>query len=153
MFARHAGMKRDDVEIVNERPIQKGQLTVASAAYFAVGQNEPGGTAQGFRNNVFLGCWIARLFAPDALRHTSQIVTGITVIRSAYTRPRALNQRHAAKSPHEQENPKRQVDATDRQIDKLVYELYGLTDEEIKIVEQYFESDPKSFLGGLYLVG
>ena len=30
---------------------------------------------------------------------------------------------------------KRQIDATDRQIDKLVYELYGLTDEEIKIVE------------------
>jgi hypothetical protein len=29
----------------------------------------------------------------------------------------------------------REIDATDRQIDKLVYELYGLTDEEIKIVE------------------
>ncbi len=43
MFARHAGMKRDNVEIVNERPIQKGQFTVASAAYFAVGQDEPGG--------------------------------------------------------------------------------------------------------------
>jgi len=27
------------------------------------------------------------------------------------------------------------VDATDREIDKLVYELYGLTKEEIKIVE------------------
>ncbi|HEY7307895.1 MAG TPA: hypothetical protein VH643_00910 [Gemmataceae bacterium] len=30
---------------------------------------------------------------------------------------------------------KRQIDATDRQIDQLVYELYGLTDAEIKIVE------------------
>ena len=29
----------------------------------------------------------------------------------------------------------RQIDATDNQIDQLVYELYGLTDEEIKIVE------------------
>ena len=29
----------------------------------------------------------------------------------------------------------RQIDATDRQIDKLVYELYGLTEEEIKIVD------------------
>ncbi len=29
----------------------------------------------------------------------------------------------------------RQIDATDRQIDRLVYELYGLTEEEIKIVE------------------
>jgi hypothetical protein len=29
----------------------------------------------------------------------------------------------------------RQIDATDKQIDKLVYELYGLTDDEIRIVE------------------
>jgi len=28
-----------------------------------------------------------------------------------------------------------QIDATDRQIDTLVYELYGLTEEEIGIVE------------------
>jgi hypothetical protein len=31
---------------------------------------------------------------------------------------------------------RRQIDATDRQIDELVYELYGLTGEEIKIVEE-----------------
>jgi hypothetical protein len=41
----------------------------------------------------------------------------------------------AAKVPSEQESLKRQIDATDRQIDKLVYELYGLSEEEIKIVE------------------
>jgi hypothetical protein len=29
----------------------------------------------------------------------------------------------------------RQIDATDKQIDQLVYELYGLTEAEIKIVE------------------
>ena len=29
----------------------------------------------------------------------------------------------------------RQIEATDRQIDYLVYELYGLTEAEIKIVE------------------
>jgi hypothetical protein len=28
-----------------------------------------------------------------------------------------------------------QIDAVDKQIDKLVYQLYGLTEEEIKIVE------------------
>ena len=28
-----------------------------------------------------------------------------------------------------------QIDATDRQIDALVYQLYGLTEDEIKIVE------------------
>jgi len=29
----------------------------------------------------------------------------------------------------------RQIDAADRQKDKLVYELYGLTEEEIRVVE------------------
>jgi len=28
-----------------------------------------------------------------------------------------------------------QIDATDREIDRLVYDLYGLTEEEITIVE------------------
>lgn len=30
---------------------------------------------------------------------------------------------------------KRQIAATDKEIDELVHELYGLTDEERKIVE------------------
>ena len=30
----------------------------------------------------------------------------------------------------------RQIDTTDRQIDQLVYELYELTDNEIRIVEE-----------------
>jgi len=29
-----------------------------------------------------------------------------------------------------------EIEATDRQIDQLVYELYGLTEEEIKIVAE-----------------
>lgn len=37
--------------------------------------------------------------------------------------------------PQEKESLQRQIDATDREIDRLVYELYGLTEEEIKIVE------------------
>jgi hypothetical protein len=40
-----------------------------------------------------------------------------------------------AKTGHEQTMIQRQIDATDKQIDKLVYELYDLTEEEIKIVE------------------
>lgn len=48
----------------------------------------------------------------------------------------ALNkQLPEAKTAHEQTLRQRQIDATDKQIDKLVYELYGLTPEEIKIVE------------------
>ena len=40
-----------------------------------------------------------------------------------------------ARTAHEKTALQRQIDATDRQIDQLVYELYGLTDEEIEIVE------------------
>ncbi|MBN1452744.1 MAG: hypothetical protein JW963_17135 [Anaerolineales bacterium] len=39
-------------------------------------------------------------------------------------------------TPGEKEMLKREIAATDRQIDELVYELYGLTEEEIKIVEE-----------------
>ncbi|MGH9833086.1 MAG: Eco57I restriction-modification methylase domain-containing protein [Blastocatellia bacterium] len=40
-----------------------------------------------------------------------------------------------AKAGHKQTLLQRQIDATDRQIDRLVYELYGLTEDEIRIVE------------------
>lgn len=40
-----------------------------------------------------------------------------------------------AKTGHDQTLIQRQIDATDQQIDKLVYELYGLTEEEIRVVE------------------
>lgn len=41
----------------------------------------------------------------------------------------------AAKTPTDKTLLQRQIDATDREIDRLVYELYGLTEEEIAIVE------------------
>jgi hypothetical protein len=41
-----------------------------------------------------------------------------------------------AKTPHEKEALQRQIDVTDEQIDRLVYQLYGLTVAEIKIVEE-----------------
>ncbi len=49
----------------------------------------------------------------------------------------ALHRRLASvRTDHERTNLKRQIDAADRQIDRLVYELYGLTDAEIRIVEK-----------------
>jgi hypothetical protein len=41
----------------------------------------------------------------------------------------------SAKIEHEKTALQRQIEATDQQIDALVYELYGLTEEEIKIIE------------------
>ena len=44
-------------------------------------------------------------------------------------------QLNEARTPHEQTALQRQIEATDRQIDALVYELYGLTEEEIKLID------------------
>ena len=38
-------------------------------------------------------------------------------------------------APHVKNVLQRQIEATDREIDRLVYELYGLSDDEIAIVE------------------
>ncbi|GAB4297190.1 MAG: hypothetical protein Kow0090_12390 [Myxococcota bacterium] len=40
-----------------------------------------------------------------------------------------------AKTEHEKTVLKRQIESTDAEIDALVYQLYGLTDKEIKIIE------------------
>ena len=39
-----------------------------------------------------------------------------------------------AKTGQEKDVIGRQIDTTDRQIDQLVYELYGLTEQEIGLV-------------------
>ncbi len=41
----------------------------------------------------------------------------------------------AARAPGEKTLTQRQIEATDHEIDSLVYVLYGLTDEEIRLVE------------------
>ncbi len=41
-----------------------------------------------------------------------------------------------ARGPRGKTPIQRQIEAADRQIDRLVYELYGLSEEEIRIVEE-----------------
>jgi hypothetical protein len=48
---------------------------------------------------------------------------------------------HAAQTAQDRELLQRQIDATDAQIDALVYELYGLTEEEVRVVEGKERSD------------
>ena len=43
---------------------------------------------------------------------------------------------HEARMGRDKELYERQIRVADAQIDKLVYELYGLTDEEIEIIEK-----------------
>jgi hypothetical protein len=41
-----------------------------------------------------------------------------------------------AKTSHQRTVLERQIEATDREIDRLVYDLYGLSAEEIALVEE-----------------
>jgi len=64
----------------------------------------------------------------DAARHARMV--------ELVTRMLELHQRlAAARTEADRELYSRQIAATDKEIDALVYELYGLTQEEIKIVE------------------
>jgi len=42
----------------------------------------------------------------------------------------------SGKTPYDKTRIERQINATDHQIDRLVYELYGLTYKEIEITEE-----------------
>jgi hypothetical protein len=66
--------------------------------------------------------------ASDALRYR-RIVALVEQMLALH------KQRAAAQTAADREMYQRQIDATDTQIDALVYALYGLTEEEIKIVE------------------
>ena len=94
-------------------------------------------------SNIFRGGWITctkqyfgelpiRLIDPanksDVAAH-DRIVTLVEKMLDLH------KQRAAAKTPHEQTALDRQISATDTQIDRLVYDLYGLTEDEIVLVE------------------
>ena len=64
----------------------------------------------------------------DKVRHDHMV----SLVDSMLTLHKQL---HQTNNPQEKTFLQHQIDATDRQIDQLVYELYGLTEDEIKIVE------------------
>ena len=65
----------------------------------------------------------------DAARH-DRMVALVTQMLDLHKRL------HDTTLEHEKTVIQRQIEATDRQIDDLVYELYGLTEDEIKIVDE-----------------
>ena len=65
----------------------------------------------------------------DAARHDKMV--------GLVERMLALHQKLAAAAiSADKQLYQRQSEATDRQIDALVYELYGLAEEEIKVIEE-----------------
>jgi hypothetical protein len=99
----------------------------------------------GTLSNIFRGGWITctkQYFGAlpirnidfsspaDKSRH-DQVVHLVEQMLSLHQRLSA-----AARTPQEKTALERQITATDTQMDRLVYDLYGLTQEEIKIVER-----------------
>ena len=65
-------------------------------------------------------------------RHTLQMVELVELVERMLGLQKSLP---PAKTDHDKTLLQRQITATDKQIDQLVYELYGLSDDEIGIVE------------------
>lgn len=82
-------------------------------------------------NNHIASYQLCQVPVPDADQH-QQMALGNLVLAMLDLHKRLPE----AKTAHDRELIQRQIDATDRQIDRLVYDLYGLTDEEIAIVEE-----------------
>ena len=95
-------------------------------------------------SNKFRGGWITctkQYFGTLPIRRVDRGNRKLRSIKDAISRRVeriiALEQRHAkAGTGHEREVLRRQITAADLGIDRLVYELYGLSEEEIRIVEE-----------------
>ncbi len=69
------------------------------------------------------------MFLSDAkARHSEMVGLVETMLKLHKDLPKA-------KTPHEQESLQRQIAVTDGQINRLVYELYGLTENDVAVVE------------------
>jgi len=64
--------------------------------------------------------------------HKSQHDKMVKLVRSMLEKTKKVSE---IKSSNEKQILQRQIDATDQQIDEIVYSLYGLTKKEIAIVE------------------
>lgn len=62
-------------------------------------------------------------------------VSPVESLRRAEPALRWPRQLSAARTPVDKTAIQRQIEAADRQLDRLVYEFYGLTDEQVAIVE------------------
>ena len=94
-------------------------------------------------SNVFRGGWITctkqyvgelpiRVIDPA---NKTAVAVHDRIVGQVETMLDLHRQRTAVKTPHEQTALDRQIAATDTQIDRLVYDLYGLTEDEIAVVE------------------
>ena len=99
-------------------------------------------------SNLFRGGWITctkqyfgelPIHVVDFSNHSEKVRHDqiVTLVEQMLEMSRRLS---TAKTPREKISLERQIAAADAQIDRLAYELYGLTEEEVKIVEGIFRA-------------
>ncbi len=93
-------------------------------------------------SNVFRGGWITctkQYFGELPIRNIDMTDRSDKAlyekIVSLVDQVLSLKQQPDAKTDHEKNTLQRQINAVDQQIDQAVYELYGLTEEEINLIE------------------
>ncbi|MCX7426896.1 MAG: hypothetical protein NTW96_14875, partial [Planctomycetia bacterium] len=89
----------------------------------------------GDRYLEFRAIYLRDFPVPDTARSGNDGQTKRDAISELADRMLRLH-RHVAETDHGKTVLMREIAATDRKIDQLVYELYGLTDEEICLVEE-----------------
>lgn len=79
---------------------------------------------------------IKKLPFPDILNDDNRIDECNKIIQNVKTMLELHKRLQEAKTPDERVRLERQIKSTDQAIDELVYTLYGLTEEEKRIVEE-----------------
>jgi hypothetical protein len=118
-FRMTTGSFNSDIQYLNQPPFTSGVRTINFA--------DPVDKARHDRMVALVTQMVEIRFWPSGQRRIRE--ERMSVLRW-------LNKKlQDASLDHEKELLARQVEATDASIDKLVYELYGLTEEEIAVVE------------------
>ncbi|MFA4952995.1 MAG: N-6 DNA methylase [Candidatus Pacearchaeota archaeon] len=76
----------------------------------------------------FIGSIPIRLPSPAQEKHIISLVNQMLELQKKYHKEKTIG--------HEKERLKSQIDAVDYEIDEEVYKLYGITDEEKKVIEE-----------------
>jgi len=98
--------------------------------FMSIGKLKSGGILEFFWNSISkIPIRRIKCSNPAEKDRHDQIVSLVDLMIALHT------QLVAAKSEAQKEVIQRQISATDAEIDRLVYDLYGLTEEEIAIVE------------------
>lgn len=95
--------------------------------YKSIGKQTGSGIFEYFENGV--GKLPIKEISQDQQKPFIQLVENMINLQKKY---------HSTNTDHEKKLYEKQIESIDNQVDKLVYELYGLDEEDIKIIEENF---------------